>query len=123
MVAYLKSKIHCAKVTSKSLHYDGSITIDARLMAEVGFREYEKVLVANLANGNRFETYIISGRAGSGEIILNGATAHLGQVGDPLTIMSFILLNEQQAQQHRPRCITLDDENKPLPNVPPTVAV
>ena len=114
MVEYLKSKLHRAKVTAASLDYEGSITIDAALMAEVGFSQYEKVLVANLANGNRFETYIISGRAGSGEIILNGATAHLGRPGDLLTIMSFVHLTAEQALKHEPRMVTLDAQNRPL---------
>ncbi len=112
LVEFLKSKIHRARVTAASLYYEGSITIDRALMDRVGFLPFEKVLVANLANGNRFETYIIPGQPGRGEIILNGATAHLGGVGDLLTIMSFVHLDPSQAAAHTPRTITLNEHNK-----------
>ncbi len=107
----LKSKIHRAAVTGASLNYEGSLTIDLDLMEKVGFRQYEKVLCSNLANGNRFETYLIAGERGSGDIVLNGATAHLGKIGDLLTIMSFTLIDEAQAAEWEPRVIVLGGKN------------
>ena len=107
----LKSKIHRATVTGASLNYEGSLTIDRDLMDKVGFVPYEKVLCSNLANGNRFETYLIAGERGSGDIVLNGATAHLGQVGDLLTIMSFTMIEEGAATKWEPRVIVLGAKN------------
>lgn len=78
-VSILKSKIHRAAVTGASLNYEGSLTIDIELMQRVGLLPFEKILCSNMANGARFETYAIPGEPGSGSIILNGATAHLGK--------------------------------------------
>jgi len=107
----LKSKIHRATVTGASLNYEGSLTIDLDLMEKVGFLAYEKVLCSNLANGARFETYLIAGERGSDDIVLNGATAHLGKVGDLLTIMSFTMLEEAAAKNWQPRVIVLGAKN------------
>ena len=90
---------------------EGSLTIAADLAERVGLRPYEKILVGNLANGERFETYVIYGKAGSGAIELNGATAHLGKLGDRLTIMSFAWLDEDDGQRHKPAVIVLDGQN------------
>src|SRR3990170_1897271 len=90
MLAYLlKSKIHRAQVTGASLNYEGSLTIAEDLMEKAGLLPYERILCSNLANGARFETYVIKGKRGSGVIELNGAAAHRGKIGDRLTIMSF----------------------------------
>ena len=86
-------------------------TIAADLAARVGLRAYEKILVGNLANGARFETYVILGPAGSGVIELNGATAHLGRPGDRLTIMSFAWVDEREAATHKPAVILVDGRN------------
>src|SRR5205814_10558395 len=88
-VTLLKSKIHRAAVTGASLHYEGSLTVSEDIAKMVGLLPYEKILVGNLRNGERFETYVIYGQAVKGLIELNGATAHLGTIGDRLTIMSF----------------------------------
>lgn len=111
-VHLLKSKIHRATVTDSSLHYEGSMTIAADFMEKAGLLPFEKVLVSNLANGNRFETYAIPGEWGSGAIVLNGATAHLGQPGDLITIMSYAALNEIEAKNWRPKVIVLGPGNK-----------
>ena len=108
----LKSKIHRAAVSGASLNYEGSLTIDVALMETVGFLPYERVLCSNLANGQRFETYLIPGERGSGDIVLNGATAHLGKVGDRLTIMSFSFMVEAEAKQWEPRVIVLGAHNE-----------
>jgi len=88
-ITLLKSKIHRATVTGANLDYEGSLTISADLAELVGLVSYEKILVANLSNGERFETYAIYGEARRGIIELNCATVHLGKIGDRLTIMSF----------------------------------
>jgi aspartate 1-decarboxylase len=110
-VHLLKSKIHRATVTAASLHYEGSMTIAADFMEKAGLMAFEKILVSDLENGNRFETYAIPGEWGSGAIILNGATAHLGKVGDRVTIMSYAVLDEREAKNWRPRVIVLGPEN------------
>jgi aspartate 1-decarboxylase len=107
----LKSKIHRAAVTGASLNYEGSLTIDLDLMEKVGFVPYERVLCSNMANGARFETYLIAGERGSREIVLNGATAHLGKIGDLLTIMSFTNVDETQSKSWEPRVIVLGSGN------------
>lgn len=111
LTSLLKSKIHRAKVTGASVDYEGSLTIAADLAERVGLRAYERILVGNLANGERFETYVIYGPPGSGAIELNGATAHLGNPGDRLTIMSFAWLDQAEAKQHTPAVIVLDEHN------------
>jgi aspartate 1-decarboxylase len=110
----LKSKIHRAAVTAASLHYEGSLTIAADLAERVGLLPYEKILVGNMANGARFETYVIYGKSGSGEIQLNGATAHLGKIGDRLTIMNFAQFTPQEAVGHKPRVVLLNERNEVL---------
>ncbi len=110
----LKSKIHRAAVTAASLHYEGSLTIAADLAERVGLLPYEKILVGNMANGSRFETYVIYGKSGSGEIQLNGATAHLGKIGDRLTIMNFAQFTPQEALGHKPRVVLLNERNEVL---------
>ena len=110
-VQLLKSKIHRATVTASNLNYEGSLTIDRALMDRVGLRSYEKILASNLANGERFETYVIPGEPGSNVIILNGATSHLGKPGDLLTIMSFTWVDDDQAGAWHPRIIVLGEKN------------
>lgn len=110
-ICLLKSKIHRAAVTGASVDYEGSLTIASDLAQRVGLRPYEKILVGNMGNGVRFETYVIYGERGSGAIELNGATAHLGKIGDRLTIMSFAWLDENEAARHRPSIIVLDEKN------------
>ena len=88
-----------------------NLTIASDLMEKVGLLPYERVLCSNLANGERFETYVIAGERGSGAIILNGATAHLGRVGDRLTIMSYTLVDPALARKWEPRVIVLGDNN------------
>jgi aspartate 1-decarboxylase len=112
----LKSKIHRAAVTGASLHYEGSLTIAVDLAEKVGLLPYEKILIGNMANGARFETYVIYGERGSGSIQLNGATAHLGKIGDRLTIMNFAQFTPQEAVGHRPRVILLNERNEVIAN-------
>ncbi|MGB0580827.1 MAG: aspartate 1-decarboxylase [Limisphaerales bacterium] len=110
-VQVLKSKIHRARVTGASVDYEGSMTIAADLLEKVGMLEYEKILVGNMGNGERFETYIIAGERGSGVIELNGATAHLGKIGDQVTIMSFADMDVSTAKEWKPKVIVLGEGN------------
>src|SRR5713101_7746215 len=105
----LKSKIHRATVTGASLDYEGSLTVSADL---AGLIPHEKILVANLSNGERFETYAIYGPARQGIIELNGATTHLGKIGDRVTIMSFARVTPEEAAVHRPRILVLNEKNE-----------
>ena len=108
----LKSKLHKATVTGASVNYEGSLTISSDLAERVGMMPYERILVSNMANGARFETYVIFGPRGTGVIELNGATAHLGAPGDRLTIMSFGEFTPEEAVDHRPRVALLDERNQ-----------
>ena len=110
----LKSKIHRAAVTGASLHYEGSMTISEDLAEQVGLLPYERILVGNMGNGERFETYVIYGKRGAGLIELNGATAHLGKVGDRVTIMNFGLYTPEEAATHKPRILRLNERNEIL---------
>jgi aspartate 1-decarboxylase len=110
----LKSKLHKATVTGAALDYVGSLTIDRDLMDEVKILPHEKILVANLANGNRFETYAIPAPPGSGVICLNGAAAHQGKIGDRIIILAFCLMSPDEAVRHRPLVLILDERNKPV---------
>jgi aspartate 1-decarboxylase len=110
-ICLLKSKIHRAAVTGASVDYEGSLTIASDLAERVGLLPYERILVGNMGNGERFETYVIYGPHGSGAIELNGATAHLGKIGDRLTIMSFGNYEESEAKRHKPSVIVLDEKN------------
>jgi aspartate 1-decarboxylase len=110
----LKSKIHRAEVTDASLNYEGSLAMDAEFMEMVDLRPFERILVSNLNNGERFETYAITAPAGSKTISLNGATAHLGRRGDLLTIMSFAVVDEREAASWQPRVLLLGDANKKI---------
>ncbi len=108
----LKSKIHRAQITGASLDYEGSLTIAEDLMEKAGLLPYERILCSNLANGERFETYAIKGDRGSGAIELNGAAAHLGKIGDRITIMSFTEMPEAKVKHWRPRVIVLGKKNR-----------
>ncbi len=111
LVHLLKSKIHRACVTAANVNYEGSLTIDPDLMDRAGLHLYERILCGNMANGERFETYAITGERGSGAIVLNGATARLGKVGDRLTIMSFTEVEENAARTWKPRVLVLGKKN------------
>ncbi|MBQ6915402.1 MAG: aspartate 1-decarboxylase [Kiritimatiellae bacterium] len=102
-VQLLKSKLHRIMVTEANLDYEGSLTLDPDDMEAVGILPYEKILCADVENGNRFETYAIAGRRGSHVCCLNGAAAHKGKVGDRLIVMSFAHFDEEEAAVWLPR--------------------
>ena len=107
----LKSKIHRAKVTEANLYYEGSITIDEKLMKAADLIEGEKVEVFNLNNGHRLETYAIPGKAGSGVICLNGPAARGACVGDGVIIVSYVLADDKEAKTIKPKIIKVDERN------------
>jgi len=111
-ITLLKCKIHSATVTGTDTRYEGSIVIDEDLMDEVGLFSFEKVLVANVNTGDRFETYAIPGARGSGEIQLNGATARLGQTGDRVIVFAFLSIPEAEARTYSPKIVLLDEQNR-----------
>ena len=108
----LKSKIHNATVTSRNLEYVGSIKVDASLVSAAGMFEHEKVLVSNLNNGQRFETYVILGKWSSGIVEVNGAAAKLAKKGDKIIVMSFALLDDEELRKHEPKIAIVDRKNK-----------
>ena len=112
LVHMLKSKLHRARVTDANVDYEGSLTIDRDLMDEVGILPYERILCTNATTGTRFETYAIPGERGAGDIILNGAAAHLGEPGNRITIMSFTELDAADARSWKPRVIVLGEGNE-----------
>jgi len=107
-----KSKIHRATVTEVNLDYEGSISIDRRLMEAADLLPYEKVQVANLHNGSRADTYVIPGPPGSGEICLNGAMARLAQKGDLVIIISYAVMSEEEARSYKPKVVLVDERNE-----------
>lgn len=109
----LKSKIHRATITDANLNYVGSITIDSELMHRANLVPYEKVDIANVNNGERFETYVIEGPANSGVIALNGAAARKGQKGDLIIILSYALYDQTEAATHKPIAVHVDSANRP----------
>jgi len=117
-VTMCRAKIHRATVTGAELDYEGSLTIDGNLMDEVGILEFEKILVSNLTNGNRFETYAIKTREGSCDVILNGATAHLGKTGDQIIIFAFAEMDHREAKRFKPTVIVLDKNNRIVRKLP-----
>lgn len=108
----LKAKIHRAKVTGAELDYEGSITVDSELIKAAGFLVNEKVLVVNLTNGARIETYVIPGEPGEGTICMNGAAAHHFSVDDLVIIMSFAIMEEEEAKTYSPAIVKVDENNK-----------
>lgn len=111
----LKSKIHRATVTGADLHYEGSITIDRDLMEASDIIPYEAVVIWNVTNGNRFETYAIEGERGSGVICINGAAARLVAPKDLVIIASFVNMKDEEAKIHEPKLVFVDEKNRMLP--------
>ena len=113
-ITVCRAKIHRATLTDKNLDYVGSITIDAELLQRADIVPFEKVQVANLNNGERFETYVIEGEAGSGTVALNGAAARLGEKGDLLIIIAYGEIDRAEADGFKPNIVQVDTNNRPL---------
>ena len=110
-VKLLKSKMHRAKVTAAKLDYPGSIEIDSDLMAACDILPYESVLVADLNNGNRLETYVVPAKGGSKDVVILGAAARLVNPGDRIIILNFGYYTVEEAKKHKAKVIVLDDKN------------
>ena len=108
----LKGKIHRAVVKQADLNYVGSITVDTKLLEAAGIMEYELVQIVDVENGNRFETYTIAGEPGSGMICLNGAAARQVAVGDHVILMCYAQMTPEEAKEHRPHVVFVDDKNR-----------
>lgn len=107
----LKCKIHRARVTHADLHYEGSCGIDGDLLDLAGMLENESIDIYNVTNGKRFRTYVIRAESGSGIISLNGAAAHMADLGDIIIICAYARMNEQQAKQHKPKLVYCNEDN------------
>jgi aspartate 1-decarboxylase len=108
----LRSKIHRATVTDANLEYEGSLTVDPLLLEAAGILPYEQVSVSNLNNGERFETYVIPGKRGAGEMVLNGPTARKGLKGDKVIVFCYEYFNEDELKSFKPRIVLVDENNR-----------
>jgi len=113
-IELLKGKIHRATVVQAALDYVGSVTVDPDLLDAAGILEYEKVQIVDVDNGNRFETYTIAGDRGSGILCLNGAAARCVSVGDKVILMAYASLTPEEAANHRPKVVFVDEANRPV---------
>ncbi len=112
LIPFLVAKIHQATVTGADLNYTGSISIDEELMEEAGLREFQKVEIYNITNGNRFSTYTMNSPKGSGDIILNGAAARLVSEGDKIIIAAYALLDERELNSLNANILLMKEGNK-----------
>lgn len=112
MIPFLISKIHEATVTGTDLKYSGSISIDKFIIDKANLREFQKVDIYNITNGNRFSTYVISGKKGSGDVTLNGAAAHLVNKGDKIIIAAYGLIEEKELNSLSSKILILGKGNK-----------
>ena len=110
----LKGKLHRVTVTGNDLHYEGSISIDRLLLERDVINEFEKVEIYNINTGERFETYAIASKAGSGVVALNGAAARKAMKGDLLIVCSYVLLSSDELRTYKPTVVKVDDKNMPL---------
>ncbi len=108
----LRSKIHRATVTDANLEYEGSLTVDPVLLGAAAILPYEQVSVSNLNNGERFETYVIPGKQGSGEMVLNGPTARKGVKGDKIIVFCYEYFNEEELKSFKPKLVMVDEKNR-----------
>ncbi len=114
MRTMLRSKIHRATVTGADLHYEGSVTIDVELLERADIIPYQQVDIWNVTNGERFQTYALAGRRGSGVVCINGAAAHKAKTGDLVIIAGFGVMTEEEARDWTPRCVFVDAQNRPV---------
>jgi aspartate 1-decarboxylase len=113
----LQSKIHRATVTDADLNYEGSVTVDATLMEKASLVDFEQVQIYNISNGERFETYVITGPRNSGTICVNGAAARKVAKGDLIIICSYVMMDQEEAKQHKPQLVFVDEHNRPKSNI------
>jgi aspartate 1-decarboxylase len=108
----LRSKIHMATVTESNIAYEGSLTIDEEILDVSGIKPYEQVMISNVNNGERFETYVIPGKRNSGIICLNGPTARKGTIGDKIIIFCYVYYTEEEMKGFSPTIVRLDEKNR-----------
>ena len=108
----LRAKIHMATITESNIAYEGSITIDEAILENAGMLPYEQVMISNVNNGERFETYIIPGKKNSGKICLNGPTARKGVVGDKIIIFCYGYFEESEIRNFSPKIVHVDAKNR-----------
>ena len=111
-IKLLKSKLHRARVTDTKLHYAGSIAVDPDLLDAVGLLPYESVIIADISNGSRLETYVVPGKPGSGDVIVMGAAVNLIKKGDIVIIFSFAFYTPDETTDFKPQVVALDENNK-----------
>jgi aspartate 1-decarboxylase len=112
----LRSKIHRVTVTGADLEYEGSLTLDETLIEAAGMLPYEQIMVSNLQNGERFETYVIPGPRGSGMVCLNGPTARKGMVGDQIIIFCYEYYSQDELINYKPTIVKVDEKNRVMPS-------
>ncbi len=112
LLEMLLGKIHRGVVTDTRIDYAGSLTVDPELIAACGLREFQKIQLLNITNGQRLETYLITGRKGKREIIVNGAAARLAITGDRVIVAGFAMMSEDEAKAHKPKVVVLDEKNR-----------
>lgn len=108
----LKSKLHRLKVTAADINYQGSITIDEKLLYAAKIAPFEKVQVVDVTNGARLETYVIKGKPGSGEVVINGAAARLVHPGDLIIVLSYTFLHQEELEKHQPLVVFVNEKNE-----------
>lgn len=111
-VTMLKAKLHRLRVTEADLYYEGSITVDRELLDTAGILPYERVQVVNVNNGARLETYTIPDEAETGTVCLNGPAARLAAPGDEVIVISYARMTPEEARQHHPRVVHVDEDNR-----------
>ncbi len=116
-ITMFKAKLHRLRVTEADLYYEGSITIDEELLEEAGILPYEKVQVVNVNNGARLETYTIPGEPGQRTVCLNGPAARLAAMGDQVIVISYADMTPEEAREHEPNVVLVDENNDPKDEV------
>ena len=111
LIPFLISKIHNARVTGANTEYSGSIAIDSAIIKQAGLKEFQKVEIYNITNGNRFSTYVIMAESGSGDIVLNGAAAHKVSIGDQIIIAAYGLLDERELNTLSATILLMNETN------------
>ncbi|MCS7245609.1 MAG: aspartate 1-decarboxylase [candidate division WOR-3 bacterium] len=112
MIKILKAKLQNLTILDKSIHYEGSIGIDKKFLEISGILPYEEVLVVNVNNGQRFETYVIEEEYGSSLVVLRGAAARLGEIGDKIIVMAFRYIKEEEYKLYKPKIIVFKEKNE-----------
>ena len=111
-IKFLKSKLHRIRVTGSQIDYPGSVSIDEKLLKAANIQPYETVMIADVTNGSRLETYAVAAPAGSGDCVILGAAAHLVKEGDTIIVFSFQYLSKGEARGHKPTVVTFKQGNK-----------